>query len=161
MAAELTRLIHKIEIQLHLVAKNCTICCSRVRRPVRKLLDKPSYALGEEKTYKLATCFWINIQRRIQFGWCLWPAVTHKGLCRPPTRGGDRSIHGLTLQNFTRSFLGRSSQGCFVAEVWMATVILLILRTLWKCSFSAGNSFSYWSDRDGPWVWGWIFVPKI
>jgi len=43
MAAKLTRLSHKIAIQLHLVAKSCAICSSGCRRPVRKLLDAPSY----------------------------------------------------------------------------------------------------------------------
>jgi hypothetical protein len=43
MAAKLTRLSHEILIQLHLVAEGCTICSSRSRRPVRKLLDTPSY----------------------------------------------------------------------------------------------------------------------
>jgi hypothetical protein len=43
MAAKLTRLTHKIAIQLHLVVESCTICSSRSRRPVRKLLDTPSY----------------------------------------------------------------------------------------------------------------------
>jgi len=43
MAAKLTRLTRKIAIQLHLVAWSCIICCSRSRRPVRKLLDAPSY----------------------------------------------------------------------------------------------------------------------
>jgi len=43
MAAKLTRLAHKIAIQLHLVAESCTICSSRSRRKVRKLLDIPSY----------------------------------------------------------------------------------------------------------------------
>jgi len=42
MAAQLTRLTHKVVIQLHPVAQNCTICSSRSRRPVRKLLDTPS-----------------------------------------------------------------------------------------------------------------------
>jgi hypothetical protein len=42
MAAKVTRLTHKIAIQLYLVAENCTICSSRSRRPVRKLLDTPS-----------------------------------------------------------------------------------------------------------------------
>jgi hypothetical protein len=37
MAANLTRLTHKISIQLHLVAESCTTCSSRCRRPVRKL----------------------------------------------------------------------------------------------------------------------------
>jgi hypothetical protein len=39
MAAKLTRLTHKIAIQLYLVAESCTIRSSRSRRPVRKLLD--------------------------------------------------------------------------------------------------------------------------
>jgi hypothetical protein len=43
MAAKLTRLTQKIAIQLHLVAESCTICSSRSMRPVRKLLDTPSY----------------------------------------------------------------------------------------------------------------------
>jgi hypothetical protein len=42
MAAKLTRLIHKIPIQLHLVREGCTICSSRSRR---KFLDTPSYIL--------------------------------------------------------------------------------------------------------------------
>jgi hypothetical protein len=45
MAAKLTRLIHKIAIQLHLVADSCTIFSSRSRRLVRKLLDTPMYSL--------------------------------------------------------------------------------------------------------------------
>jgi hypothetical protein len=43
MAAKLTRLTHKIAIQLYLVAERCTICSSRSRRPVLKLLATPSY----------------------------------------------------------------------------------------------------------------------
>jgi hypothetical protein len=41
MASKLNRLIHRIAIQLHLVAESCTICISRFRQPVRKLLDTP------------------------------------------------------------------------------------------------------------------------
>jgi hypothetical protein len=43
-AAKLIRLTQKIAIRLHLVAESCTICSSRSRRPVRKLLDTLSYA---------------------------------------------------------------------------------------------------------------------
>jgi len=39
MEANLTRITHKIAIQLHLVAEICTISSSSSRRPVRKLLD--------------------------------------------------------------------------------------------------------------------------
>jgi hypothetical protein len=45
MAAKLTRLAHKIAIQLHLVAESCIICSSRSRRAVLELLDTPSYVL--------------------------------------------------------------------------------------------------------------------
>jgi hypothetical protein len=41
MTAKLTRLTHRIAIQLHLVAESCTICSSRSSRPVRKLSDTP------------------------------------------------------------------------------------------------------------------------
>jgi len=39
---QLTRLTHKIAIQLHPVADGCSICSSRSRRPVRKRLDTTS-----------------------------------------------------------------------------------------------------------------------
>jgi len=42
MAAKLIRLTHKIALQQHLVAENCTICGSSSRRPVRKLFDTTS-----------------------------------------------------------------------------------------------------------------------
>jgi len=45
LAAKLTRLTHKIARQLHLVPESCTMCSSRSRRPVRKLLDTLSYNL--------------------------------------------------------------------------------------------------------------------
>jgi hypothetical protein len=49
MAAKLTRMAHKIEIQMHLVAEICIICSSRCRRPVWKLLDIPSYLRIRDK----------------------------------------------------------------------------------------------------------------
>jgi hypothetical protein len=42
---KLTRLTHKIAIQLHVVAESCTICSSRSRQPVWKLSDTPSYSI--------------------------------------------------------------------------------------------------------------------
>jgi hypothetical protein len=49
MAVKLTRLTHKVAIQLHLVT-SCTICSSRSRRPGRKLSDSLSYGFfyGQE-----------------------------------------------------------------------------------------------------------------
>jgi hypothetical protein len=46
MAAKLTRLTHKVAIQQHLVAVSYTIYSFRYRRPVRKLLDTPSYIMS-------------------------------------------------------------------------------------------------------------------
>jgi len=43
MVTKLIRLTHKLAIQLHPVAESCTVCSSRCRRPVRKLLDTPLY----------------------------------------------------------------------------------------------------------------------
>jgi len=52
MVAKLTRLTHKIAIQLHLLAENCTICTSLSRRPVQKILDSPSYVLDAADQYR-------------------------------------------------------------------------------------------------------------
>jgi hypothetical protein len=61
MAAKLTRLTHKIAIQLHLVAESCTICSSRSSRPVRKRLDTHSY-FAENNMNKAISAF--NMLRR-------------------------------------------------------------------------------------------------
>jgi hypothetical protein len=45
MEAKLTRLAHKIAIQLHLMAESCSVCRSRSRLPIRELLDTPSWKL--------------------------------------------------------------------------------------------------------------------
>jgi hypothetical protein len=41
MEAKLTRLTHKIAVQLRLVAESCIICSSRSRRPVRNFWIYP------------------------------------------------------------------------------------------------------------------------
>jgi len=66
MAAKLTRLTYKIAIQLHLVAESYTICSSRSRRPVRKLLDTLSYTLGN-----VATNFYCYFKSSLYFLVCL------------------------------------------------------------------------------------------
>jgi hypothetical protein len=53
MATYLTRLTHKIRIQLHVVAESCTTCSSYSRRPVRELLDTPSYSSEVKECVKL------------------------------------------------------------------------------------------------------------
>jgi len=49
MVAKFAILTHKIAIQLHLVAESCTTCSSHSGRPVRKLMDTPSYKKAESK----------------------------------------------------------------------------------------------------------------
>jgi hypothetical protein len=59
MAEKLTRLTHKIAIQLHLMAESCNIYRCRSRLQVRKLLDTPSYvrpnSLELRPTYEVDT----------------------------------------------------------------------------------------------------------
>jgi hypothetical protein len=38
-------------MQLHLMAESCTICSSRSRRPVQKILDTPSYV--DDKLWRI------------------------------------------------------------------------------------------------------------
>jgi hypothetical protein len=54
MDAKLTRLAHKIAIHLHLVVDSCTICSSRSRQPVWKLLVTSSY-IYDVISYKFHT----------------------------------------------------------------------------------------------------------
>jgi hypothetical protein len=52
MAAKLTRLTHKIAIQLHLMAESSKICSSRSRRPVPKIWIQPRMCLFSIPGYK-------------------------------------------------------------------------------------------------------------
>jgi hypothetical protein len=61
MAAKLTRLTQKIAIQLHIVARNCSICSSRCRRPVRKLLNIPSKSRRESLRILNSKCVFCHI----------------------------------------------------------------------------------------------------
>jgi hypothetical protein len=70
MSAEHTRLTHRIAIQLYLVAESYTICSSRPRRPVEKLLDTPSYS---------HICPPTNLKRSkvlLQFHLYKWPTAS-------------------------------------------------------------------------------------
>jgi hypothetical protein len=76
MAAKLTRLTYKVTIQLHQVAESCTICSSRSRRPVRKLLDTLPY--GNRVYHMLGLALdgrgiWrvTDKERKLAAGWCV------------------------------------------------------------------------------------------
>jgi hypothetical protein len=62
MAAKVSRLTHKIAIQLHPVAESCTICSSRSRRPVRKLLDIASYKRPGDKCFCHNSIGWSSLR---------------------------------------------------------------------------------------------------
>jgi hypothetical protein len=94
MAAKLTRLNHKIAIQLHLVAESYTICSSRSGRPVRKLLDTHSYCSGWKFSGN-----WVR--SRVYSSWGEWSgsekrsqadgvALAHE--CRPQLLGNTTFI---------------------------------------------------------------------
>jgi hypothetical protein len=63
MAAKFTRMIHKIVMQLHLVADSCTICSFRSRRPVRKLLDTPSYYISGSRNSSVSVVTRLRVGR--------------------------------------------------------------------------------------------------
>jgi hypothetical protein len=75
IAAKLTRLTHKTAIQLRLVAESYTICSSRSRRPVRKLMDTTSsqysWNLKLQLLFEIFILIWLifnEIQREIISG---------------------------------------------------------------------------------------------
>jgi len=67
VAAKLTRLTYKKATRLHLVAKSRTVCSSRSRRPVRKLLDTPSYTGIETEPSSWEVGVWSLELCHIQF----------------------------------------------------------------------------------------------
>jgi hypothetical protein len=69
IAAKLTRLTHKIAIQLHLVAESCTICNSRSRTPVRKFLDTLSYAFTEWRSLKAQAQLYLYLTLIGKLSW--------------------------------------------------------------------------------------------
>jgi hypothetical protein len=87
MAAKLTRLTHRIAIQLLLVAERCTICSSRSRRPVRKLLNTPSFISMVCNHCRSRSC---GLRRRVAMR--LRRQQTQR-YCYPTT-----PLHGVTTQ---------------------------------------------------------------
>jgi hypothetical protein len=73
MASKLTRLTHRIAIQLNLVAESCTICSSRSRPPVPKLLDIPSFT-GWANFWPMRNITLFKCKRFKNFLWILQPA---------------------------------------------------------------------------------------
>jgi hypothetical protein len=71
MVAKLTRLTHKITIQLHLVAESCTIYSSCPRQPVQKLLDTPLYEPSPTCTQTVFNVIWVEIITITHSTWLL------------------------------------------------------------------------------------------
>jgi hypothetical protein len=76
-AAKLTRPTHKIAIQLHPVAESSTICSSRFKRPVRKLLDTSLYSNISQKIWPEQNVIKSNSLTLEGSEWTLscWPSV--------------------------------------------------------------------------------------
>jgi hypothetical protein len=117
MAAKLTRLTHIIAIQLYLVAESCTICSSRSRRPVRKLLDTPSY--NDVKfvyALKIILCrLWISSS-----GPMILPSfIKRRG-------GGDFLTSWVTVSFSRRTLLHGVSTVVELFVTWHHTVLCLL-----------------------------------
>jgi hypothetical protein len=114
MTAKLTRLTHKIMIQLHVVAESCTICSSRSRWPVQKLLDAP-YLLTHSLTHSLTPWF------RILFGKL---TVTHLHKKKSCSLYGTHSF--TKFRHWTLSWASR---------IQFASLIPIFLRSIVMLSF--------------------------
>jgi arginine/ornithine N-succinyltransferase beta subunit len=68
MVAKLTRLTHKIAIQVHLVAESCTICSSHSRQPVWKLLDTHLYDIDYIFKFHFDILSQVNV--KVQLSLC-------------------------------------------------------------------------------------------
>jgi hypothetical protein len=76
MEAKLTRVTHKISIQLHLVAESCTICNLHSRQPVQKLPDTPPYSHWPNRK-----CYWeySYIYWNEEIAYLLWQSYEYVG----------------------------------------------------------------------------------
>jgi len=92
MAAKLTRLTHKIATKLHLVAESCTIFSSRSRRPVRKLLDTPSYIFDQCRMLLEAISQPLLVAHSSVRGCCDANKVAAREIClSSPSRQGSKT----------------------------------------------------------------------
>jgi hypothetical protein len=100
MAAKLTRLTHKIAMQLHLVAESCTICTSRSRRPARKFWIHPRTYLATDWMTVIQFSagarmgFFFSIRHRVQTG-----SGAHSAPYSMST-GGSYPGHGVKLTTY-------------------------------------------------------------
>jgi hypothetical protein len=107
MAAKLNRLTHKIAIQLHLLAESCTICSSRSRQPVRKLLDTPLYVF----------IAWYLDMHRNNFTFKMRTKGQQLGKTR---HKGELSSHSVVLQHCDDTLPQCRFWACVQTEVLLA-----------------------------------------
>jgi hypothetical protein len=133
MAAKLTRLTHKVAIQLQLVAESCTICNSRSRRPVRKLLDAPLYdsefyiSISEVIVYIFS---FVNDLFLNEFCRTMWYPFSSPPSCLRSVIQEERFSCYLILYNMCLCFLPPR-------RLVLSLVILQCL-TLWECNCMLG-----------------------
>jgi hypothetical protein len=141
MATKLTRLTDKIAIQLDLVAESCTICSSRSRRPVRKLLDTPSYIAKKLWNcvhilcYKIIKCTetelfltwmpYIN-ENSIKFLRYNWAGMLLFKIHMLHARGDKNVMQSLDVRIILKYMLNK--QGVWV---WNGFTLFMIIRNKW------------------------------
>jgi hypothetical protein len=132
MAAKLTRLTHKA-IQLHLVVESCTICSSRFRRPVRKLLDTPATShlwcvqcIRTRSSTCTMSCTWTQhtpVMRRQVILTCSRPnycgvyITMCDDICKLQCQSIYLSAHPLKRLYFCHSVIANVQSHRFIAEV--------------------------------------------
>jgi hypothetical protein len=152
MAAKLTRMIHKIAIHLNLVAESCTICSSRSRRPVRKLLDTPSYAtLRYAMLCYAMLCYAMLCYAMLCYAMLWYPILSCPILCYPmPCHAMPYKDRKIQVFSFLRIYI----------MLYLLNILLLILSefNVKRCIYLWRNCYAYrradWSNNHQwlPWV---------
>jgi hypothetical protein len=145
MAAKLTRLTHKLAIELHLVVESCTICSFRCRRSVRKLTDTPSYFHWYKSQYSsvnIATDYGLDdrmIRVRIPaggLGILLFDTVSRSAL--GPTQPPIRWVPGALSLGVKR--LGREADHSPPSNAEVEECVELYHHSLIRAQLSIGST---------------------
>jgi hypothetical protein len=137
MAAKLTRLTHKIAIQLHLVTESCTICSSHSRRPVRKLLDTFSYVSPYEEQSYLQSSIWFIVVGTGVSPAAWWPLISIWCQTGPllPHKSSWRGAWLSTGTTLPLPHIGQLLRGNFEL-----THLPLILKLITSCKYTSWDS---------------------
>jgi len=134
MVEKLTQLTNKIVIQVHLVAESCTICGSRSRQPVQKVLDTPLCV--SSWIHSVARCV-VTIDYYVcgMSSWCVvWWYI--------------QFIIQRRLQNEDHNIMKQNCRKVMIFVQVLFFLLLLLLLLLWNwCVCVQKLAVMYWNSE--------------